>query len=115
MLAAYPSAMAHVHFRWDANVYSPLACPITATPAAEPIDNIEPPTPAVKVTNNHWYKSMSGEIANTANIIGMLSKIAERTPTRILALVTPKSPYIQFEPIVRYPRAPSPPTHKIIP
>ena len=53
MLAAYPSAIAHVHFRWEANVYSPLACPITATPAAEPIDNIEPPTPAVKVTNNH--------------------------------------------------------------
>jgi Na+/H+ antiporter NhaD/arsenite permease-like protein len=27
--------------------------PINATPAAEPTDNIEPPVPAVKVTNNH--------------------------------------------------------------
>ena len=30
------------------NVYIPLVCPISATPAAEPIDSMLPPTPAVK-------------------------------------------------------------------
>ena len=79
-------------------VYEPRACPMSATPAAEPTDSIEPPTPAVSVTSNHWYRPsgpdpMSGFMPSTANITGTLSRIAEMTPTPTLATVGPSSPY----------------------
>ena len=67
----------------------PRAWPMTATPAAEPIDNIEPPAPAVSVISSHWNKSISGDISSTANITGILSISAEAKPTRILAVVGP--------------------------
>ena len=53
------------------------------------IDNSEPPTPAVSVTSSHWPIDMSGIIVSTANITGMLSTIAENSPTAMLALVAP--------------------------
>ena len=49
----YEITIAQVHFRWAKKVYIPRAWPITATPAAEPMESIEPPTPAVNVTSNH--------------------------------------------------------------
>ncbi len=45
------------------------------------MESMEPPTPAVRVTNNHCPNSISGIIVRTAYITGMLSIIAERKPT----------------------------------
>ncbi len=89
--------MTGVHFRCPKKVYIPFDCPINATPAAEPIDSILPPTPAVRVTNNHCESGIAGSIVKTANITGMLSTIADNIPTSILALVAPKSVYINAE------------------
>jgi hypothetical protein len=59
----------------------PRACPMSATPAAEPIDNSDPPTPAVSVTNNHCPRDISGSMLKTANMTGMLSyRWKSRTP-----------------------------------
>src|SRR5437667_177253 len=55
----------------------PRACPISATPAAEPIDSRLPPTPVVSVISSHWPSGMSGCIVSTAYISGMLSSTAE--------------------------------------
>lgn len=81
MLAAEPSAMAGVHLRWLKNVYFPLACPMRATPAAEPMDKRLPPTPAVRMTKSHCPSDISGFMVNTANMIGILSTIADKVPT----------------------------------
>ena len=75
------------------NVYVPRACPISATPAALPIESSDPPTPAVSVTSNHCPLSIGGCIDNTANITGILSMSADKTPMATFALVAPKPPY----------------------
>ena len=59
-----------ISFRW----------PINATPAADPIDSMLPPTPAVKVAKSHCPVSISGNIVSTAYITGMLSTIADKIP-----------------------------------
>ena len=64
----------------------PCACPIRATPAAEPMDSSDPPTPAVSVTSSHWPCDISGFIASTANMIGMLSMMADASPTATLVV-----------------------------
>ena len=97
MLAKYPIAITGVHFKCPKNVYIPFDCPIKATPAADPIESILPPTPAVKVTSIHCESGIVGSIVNTANITGMLSTIADKIPTRILAVVAPRSVYINTE------------------
>ena len=78
-------------FQMTKKVYIPLDCPIKATPAAEPIESILPPTPAVSVTNSHCESGIEGSIVRTANITGILSTIADKIPTSIFALVAPKS------------------------
>src|SRR5690625_7519747 len=76
--------MTGAHFRWPIKVYIPRAWPISATPAAEPIDNRLPPTPAVNVINNQLPMDMSGLMVNTANMIGILSITADSTPRKIV-------------------------------
>jgi len=63
----------------DLALYVPRACPINATPAALPMDNSEPPTPAVSVTKSHCPTSIAGCMESTANITGILSIRAEST------------------------------------
>ena len=62
MLAKYPIAITGVHFKCPKNVYIPFDCPIKATPAADPIESILPPTPAVKVTSSHCESDILGSI-----------------------------------------------------
>src|SRR5690625_7678950 len=85
--------MTGAHFRWPIKVYIPRAWPISATPAAEPIDNRLPPTPAVNVINNQLPMDMSGLMVNTANMIGILSITADSTPRKIFtdAALQPRS------------------------
>ena len=70
-------------------MYTPRACPMSATPAALPTDSSEPPTPAVSVTSSHCPRSMAGLAVSTANMTGMLSTTAEASPTATLAQVAP--------------------------
>ena len=107
--------MTGVHLRCPKNVYLPLACPISATPAADPIESKLPPTPAVSVTSNHCISSITGFICRIATITGILSTMALRTPTRLFASVGPKPSYIHSLAKERYPIKPSPPTHIITP
>ena len=107
--------MTGVHFKCPKKVYIPFDCPIKATPAAEPIESILPPTPAVRVTSNHCESGIEGSMVNTANITGMLSTIADKIPTSMLAFVAPKSVYINAETYSKYPMKPNPPTAKITP
>src|SRR5690242_17321931 len=58
------------------------ACPMSATPAALPIDSKDPPTPVVNVTSSHSRCVMLGDICRTANMTGTLSTSAESKPTR---------------------------------
>ena len=44
------------------------------------------------VISSHWPSDMSGCIVKTANISGILSKIADRMPIRTFAAVGPRSP-----------------------
>ena len=68
----------------------PLAWPMRATPAAEPIERIDPPTPQVRVISSHWPSVICGSILSTANISGMLSTMADKAPMIMLAVVGPK-------------------------
>ena len=74
---------------------------MSATPAADPIDSMLPPTPAVSVTRSHWFKSISGCICSTATMTGMLSTMADRIPTSVLAIVGPNSTYMYAETMSR--------------
>jgi len=77
-------------------VYVPLAVPIKATPAADPIASMLPPVPAVSVTRSHCPRDITGSMDKTANITGILSTIAEKIPTSEFAMVGPRSVYIIF-------------------
>ncbi len=78
-------------------MYTPRACPISATPAALPTDRSDPPTPAVNVTSSHSDSDIGGCISSTENMTGMLSMTAESTPTSRLARVAPRSVYSHSE------------------
>jgi len=70
---------------------------VRATPAADPMASMLPPVPAVRVTRSHWPWDMFGSMVRTANITGMLSTIADSTPTRQLAQVAPRSVYMNLD------------------
>jgi len=107
--------MTGVHLMWLAKVYLPLAVPISATPAADPTDNILPTMPHVSVTSSHWKCGISGCILRIENMTGILSTIAEVAPRNTLVVVGPHWPYIFVEAISRYPIKANPPTLNMTP
>jgi hypothetical protein len=63
---------------------STFSIPMNATPAAEPITNMDPPVPAQNATNcqnsESWGKEVTSYIPIVAATNGTLSIIADMTP-----------------------------------
>ena len=63
-----------------------------AEDAAEPMASKLPPVPVVNVIKSHCPWLMSGFMVNTANIMGMLSTMADKRPMAMFAVVGPNWP-----------------------
>ena len=63
--------------------------PVSATLAADPMDSIYPPTPAVNVTSGQCQLFILGSMASRANMTAMLPTRAESNQTETLANVGP--------------------------